>query len=259
MKVELLKSLKIYLFILILFSVSCSKDSDTNEPPLPVLHTGTLTGSVKLFDKSGDANFKFEDLKISLIDSLNTLRLVKIDPAGTFRIDSIPYGNIILIIDKPGYGLIDTLSFNHQKSIDTLSTVSLAEELPLRYNTFSISYSNKMLYYYRSTEYKTTDSYLVGELICFGKNADVSLNNCAYFMGTGSYSNVSTINWTTSSGTSSSLQSFTNNGIQTGDRVYAVCYPIIHASFTLYNEQNFKILSYKMNNPSPVSSFVLKE
>ena len=261
MKIKLLKSSKFYLFVLMLLSLSCSNETEINETPLPVLHSGTLSGSVKLFNKYGVENSNFNDLKIKLIDSLNTSRLLDLDSAGTFKIDGIPYGNLFLLIDKAGYGIVDTLSFNLQKKIDTLSTIRLAEELPLSYESFSIYYGNKMIHYNRSTTYKTNDSYLVGELICFGKDPNVSLNNNTFFMGTGSFSNVSTINWTISSSTSCSLENFTNNGLQIGDRIYAVCYPIIHASFTLYNgqNQNFEIKSYKIGNPSNAGSFILHE
>ncbi len=261
MKIELLKLFKISFLILIVILGSCTKDSDNIETSLPIPHLGSLLGNVKLINKYRAENLNFDDVKIELIDSLNAHRLVDLGTAGTFLIDSICFGKILLIIDKPGYGVVDTLSFNLQKSIDTLSTIILAEELPLSYNSFSIYYGNNMIHYSRSTTYQTNDSYLVGELICFGKNPNVSLNNCAFFMGTGSNSDVSYINWTINSATSSSLTLFTDNGLLIGDMIYSVCYPIIDASFTLYNDHisNFDIISYKIGNPSNVSNFVLQE
>jgi hypothetical protein len=69
------------------------------------------------------------------------------------------------------------------------------------------------------------------------------------------------INSTLSSATSCSIKYFTNNGFQTGDRIYAVCYPIISGEFTIYDDpkQNFDIISYNIGNPSNISSFILHE
>jgi hypothetical protein len=60
---------------------------------------------------------------------------------------------------------------------------------------------------------------------------------------------------------SCSIKYFTNNGFQIGDRIYAVCYPIIAGEFTLYDDpkQNFDIISYNLANPSNISSFILHE
>jgi hypothetical protein len=244
-----------------MLSVSCTKETENVDPPLVDEQTGSITGTVTIFNKSGTEHFNFGDLKIKLIDSLHTVKVLELNSEGRFMADSIPFGRFILAIDKNGYGVVDTLSFNHQKKADTISTFSLAEELPLSYNSFSVYYGNKMIHYNRSTSYQTTDSYMVGELICFGKGPDVSLNNCSFFMVTGSYSNVSTINWTINSSTSCSLQNFTNNGMQTGDLIFSVCYPIVKAPFTLLTgqEQNFGIVSYKINNPSNVCWFTLNE
>jgi hypothetical protein len=251
--------LKILSIILMMILASCSKDHNNTENVAPHIQTGSLFGTVKLFNKLGIENSNFADLRIDLIDSLNTHRLIQLDSIGSFHADSISYGITMLKVEKPGYGIIDTLSFYLHKSIDTLSTIKLAEELPFCYNTFSIYYSNKLIHYSRSTNYQSTDSYLVGELICFGKNSEVSINNCDFFTGTGSFSNVNTINWSNDASTSFSLLNFTNSGSKIGDKIYSVCYPIIHASFTLYDEQNFSIVSYNIGNPSPISSFILQE
>lgn len=259
MKFIAITQLKILSLTLMMILASCSKDHNNNENVAPQIQTGSLFGTVKLFNKIGIENSNFTDLRIDLIDSLNTHRLVQVDSNGSFHADSISYGIVMLKVEKPGYGIIDTLSFYLHKSIDTLATIKLAEELPFCYNTFSIYFSNKMIHYSRSTNYHSTDSYLVGELICFSKNSDVSLNNCDFFMGTGSFSNVNTINWSSGAATSCSLLSFTNRGFKIGDKIYSVCYPIIHASFTLYDDQNFSIVSYNIENPSPVSSFILQE
>jgi hypothetical protein len=259
MNIRSLNPYKVICLVFILILASCSKDQNKTENVPSHVQKGSLYGNVQLYSKYGTKDSNFTDLRIELIDSLNIHRLIQVNSNGSFLIDSISYGIILLKIEKSGYGVIDTLSFSIHKIIDTLSTIKLAEELPFCYNSFSVYYSNGMIHYQRSTNYQSNDSYLVGELICFGKNSDVSLNNCDFFMGTGSYSNVKTINWTTGSATNCSLKNFTNSGSKIGDKVYAVCYPIIHASFTLYDEQNFSIVSYKIGNPSPISSFFLQE
>lgn len=261
MKNKVFKLSGICLLSLAMLSISCSKETEINNPPSVDGQIGYITGSVSVFNKYGTENFNFSDLKIKLIDSLHIVRELDLNAEGRFLSDSIPFGKLTLAIEKTGYGIVDTLSFNHLKTADTISRFSLAEELPLSYESFSIYYDNKMIHYNRSTSYQTTDSYMVGELICFGKDPGVSLNNCQFIMGTGSYSNVTTINWTLNSATSCSFQNFTNNGMQTGDRIYSVCYPIVKAPFTLFNDQNqnFEIESYKANNPSNICSFILSE
>jgi hypothetical protein len=163
-------------------------------------------------------------------------------------------------VNKTGYGIVETLSYDLQKNLNVLSPINLAEELPFKYDYFSIDYSSGMLHYMRSTIYKTSDNYLVGELICYGKDSNVSINNCSVFAGTGSYSGVNYINGTINSGASFSIKNFTDNGFQVGQTIYAVCYPIVDAPFTLYNDQrlNYKTTKYKLGNPSQVSSFLLR-
>jgi hypothetical protein len=261
MKIEFQKTLKNFMLVLMVILASCTKETDIGETTKPVVKYGSLYGNVKLLNKYEGENLDFDNLKIELIDSLKAHRFVEIDSAGTFRMDSIPFGTIFLIIDKPGFGVVDTLGFDLQNSVDTLSTIILAENLPLCYNSFSIYYANNWIHYFMQTTYQTNDSYMVGKLICYGKSPNVSLNNCELCSGTGSFTNVSMINSTLSSAMSCSIKYFTNNGFQIGDRIYAVCYPIISGEFTIYDDpkQNFDIISYNLANPSNTSSFILHE
>ncbi|MFZ4549369.1 MAG: hypothetical protein ACOYN4_18125 [Bacteroidales bacterium] len=246
---------------MIVILASCTKETDNSEPSKPVVKYGSLYGNVKLLDKYEVENLDFDNLKIELIDSLNAHRYVEVDSAGAFHLDSIPYGYISLIIDKPGFGIVDTLGFDLQNSVDTLSKIILAEHLPLCYNSFSVSYDNNWIHYFMTTTYQTNDSYMVGKLICYGKSPNVSLNNCELCSGTGSFTNVSMINSVLGCTMSYSLKNFTDNGFQIGDRIYAVCYPIIAGEFTIYDDpkQNFDIISYNIGNPSNISSFILLE
>jgi hypothetical protein len=258
MKIPFLRLLKIVLISLIIINtVSCSNESN----PVPTVPLGSLTGSVKLYDKFEKESLNYSDVKIELTDSQNTHKLVVLDSGGNFILDKIPYGNLSLVINKAGYGIIETLTYDLQKSADVLSPIKLAEELPLKYDSFAMTYSNGMLHYIRTTNFQPNDDYLVGELICYGKDANVSITNCKFYAGTGANTGVQYINWTLNSSSSFSFSIFTDNGFQLGEKVYAVCYAINSAPFTLYNDQrlNYKITTLKLGNPSPVSSFLLNK
>lgn len=258
MKIRFIFTSGIITFILLLVLVGCTKEKNNNSNVVSKGKKGTLYGVIKLYDKYGNTTSDITDVKIDLIDSLKIFKSVQPDASGSFKVDSLSYGSILLKIEKNGFGIVDTLSFYLSKSVDTLTAVKLAEELPFSFNTFSMSFRSNMIYYNRSTTYKTTDSYLVGELICFSNSSDVSLNKCKFYSGTGSYTNVSYINASTNAATSFSLLTFTSYGFKTGDSVYAVCYPIVNAPFTFYNEGNFTIRTCRLGNPSPVSSFILE-
>ncbi|MBK7030881.1 MAG: hypothetical protein IPH45_17465 [Bacteroidales bacterium] len=211
MKIKSLHLLEFISLILVVISVSCSKDQDINKNVVSTIKKGSLYGSIKMYNKYGNLDSNFTDVTIVLKDSLNIGRFFKPDSLGTFSVDSIAYGNASIIVTKPGYGIVDTLSFYIHKSIDTISTIKMAEILPFSYNSFSINYYNGFIHYSRATNYQSTDSYLVGELICFGKKPTVSINECDFLFGTGSFSNVSYINWTIGSSTNCSLINFTNS------------------------------------------------
>jgi len=222
---------------------------------------GTLSGSVKLYDKYGNENFVYSDVKIELTDTTNKTVSVYPGSDGKFRVDNLLLGNTRLVIDKPGYGMLNTCVVKHTKNIDTLSTIELLEELPFAFQGFQVSYSNKMLYYDDFCNYVTTDSYMVTNLICFSKSPNVSINNFSLLTWTGSFSNVAYINSTSNASTSFSFDNFLNNGFKSGDIVYSVEYPVTEKFFTIYYDQKgiFNPVSYKVGNPSNVDSFILQQ
>lgn len=252
-----IKRLKITLLTIFVISISCSDEADSLDTPIS---SGAILGKVKLYDKFENENLNFNDIEIKLIVAQSPTITINVDSEGEFQANNIPFGNILVKINKPGYGIIDTLSFNHQKNIDTISTIKLAENLSFKYKYFRAIYNNSMLNYQYDTDYETSDSYLVSELICFGKDQNISLNNCEFYTTSGSFSNISLFNAHNAS-ISLSKKRFSDNGLNVGDLVYSVCYPIIHAPFSLegLGYQNFEIVSYKIGNPSNISSFILTE
>lgn len=255
MKIKHLK--KITLLTLFAISFSCSDEADSLDTPIS---SGAIVGNVKLYDKFENENLRFSDIEIKLIVEQSSTISINVDSEGEFQADNVPFGDILVKINKPGYGIIDTLSFNHQKKIDTISTIELAENLSFEYKGFRTLYINNKLYCQYFTDYETSDSYLVSELICFGKDPNVSLNNCEFYTSTSSFTNISYLK-SKNVPLGLSITRFSDNGLNVGDLVYSVCYPIIHTPLSLegLGYQNFEILSYKITNPSNISSFILKE
>jgi hypothetical protein len=255
-----IKYLKITLLTIFVISISCSDEADSLDTPIP---SGAILGKVKLYDKFENENLNFNDIEIKLIVAQSPTITIKVDSEGEFQANNIPFGNILVKINKPGYGIIDTLSFNHQKNNDTISTIKLAENLPFSFKEFRVQYNinENILFYHYDIDFDTSDSYLVSELICFGKDANVSLNNCNFYTTSSSWTNISFVNSISNASVRLSEKRFSDNGLKVGDLVYAVCYPIIHAPFSLegLGYQNFEIVSYKIGNPSNISSFILQE
>jgi hypothetical protein len=222
---------------------------------------GTLTGIVKLYDRYGNENHVYTDVKIELTDTTNKTVIVYPGTDGKFRVDNLLLGNTSMVIDKPGYGILNSFIVRHTKIIDTLSTIELLEELPFAFQGFQVSYSAGMLHYDDYCDYVSADSYMVTNLICFSKSPNVSLNNCSLEMGTGSYTNVAYINSTSNAATSFSFSSFVNAGFKTGDIIYSVEYPVTQRFFAMYYDQKsvFNPLTYKIGNQSNVDSFVLQQ
>ena len=199
-----IKHLKIILLTIFAISFSCSDEVDSFDTPIsdetdsldPPISGGAILGKVKLYDKFENENLSFNDIEIKLIVGESSAITIDVNSEGEFRADNIPFDNLLIKINKPGYGIVDTLSFNHQKNIDTISTIKLAENLPFNYKAFRVQYNineNKLFYHY-DIDFETSDSYLVSELICFGKDPNISLNNCEFYTTTGSFSNISLLN-----------------------------------------------------------------
>lgn len=255
-----IKHLKIILLTLFVNFFSCSDESNFLDTPIP---SGAILGNVKLYDKFENENLGYNDIELKLIVGESSTRTIDVDSKGEFRADNIPFGNLLIKINKPGYGIIDTLSFIHQKNNDTISTIKLAENLSFSFKEFRVQYNinENILFYHYDIDFVTSDSYLVSELICFGKDSNVSLNNCNFYTTSSSWTNISFVNSISNASVRLSETRFSDNGLQVGDLIYSVCYPLIHTPLSLegLGYPNFEIISYKILNPSNKSSFILKE
>lgn len=255
-----IKHLKILLLTLFVIFFSCSEESNPLDTPIP---SGSILGNVKLYDKFENENLSYNDIEIKLIVGESSAITIDVDSEGEFRADNIPFDNLLIKINKPGYGIVDTLSFIHQKNNDTISTIKLAENLPFNYKEFRVQYNinENMLFYHYDIDFESSDSYLISELICFGKDPNVSLNNCDFYTSSSSWTNISFVNSISNASVSLSETRFSDNGLQVGDLVYSVCYPLIHTPLSLegLGYPNFEIVSYKIGNPSNISSFILQE
>ncbi len=240
--------------------LSCAKTSvETPVTPLPV--AGAVTGTIKAFDKYGNLNSNYTDVTVKLIDRQNQLFTTTIGQNGMFAFDNVVFGNITLAVHKPGYGFIDSLKFNHQKTSDTLTDVYLIEELPFSFNLSSVSYSNSMLRITGSYTYQSTDSYMVTEFLCFSKDPNVSINHTNLLWSPSSHTNVQFLAGFVNKSSSLSLSTLTNAGFQIGDRIYVTVIPSIGKFWTSYYDQNknYNILHYKVGNTSNVVSFILSQ
>jgi hypothetical protein len=253
LKNDLFRLLKIFPLFLIVVMFSCKKESE-----IPLMQKGSLYGKVVIKDRYGNRNPNFNDLNIEVINSLNEHRVVELDTSGSFFIDSIMFGKLLFKFDKPGYGVIETLSFGHFINMDTLSTIYLAEELPFYFNVFTVIDTNQWITFHRSTAYQTNDTYLIKELLCFGKSPNVSINNCAFFVIPDFLSQINMVNWRTWEAFKITSQEFASHGLYSGNLVYAVCYPIGYRSASPdFYATKFDIQSYKLTNPSVAWSFVI--
>src|ERR1044072_6592734 len=126
--------MKYLYFIAIALICSCSKKSDTQD------QTSTIQGSITVYDKSGHENPKYDNISIKLIDAQNQVSTGTVDATGKYEFEKVVKGAVILTFNKPGYGYIDSMTFNHQKPNATLSTVELVEDIPFTFRNNGISY-----------------------------------------------------------------------------------------------------------------------
>lgn len=246
--------------LLLTLLFSCAKNS-IETPVNPITEEGAVTGTIKSFDKYGNLNANYTDLTVKLIDRDNHVFTTSISQNGMFAFDHVVFGNITLAVHKPGYGFIDSLTFNHLRTSDTLTDVYLIEELPFSFNLYSASYSNSMFHFTGSYTYQSMDSYMVSEFLCFSKDPNVSINNTGLLWSPSSQTNVQFITGNSGGSSSLSLQTLTNAGFSIGDRVYVTLIPSIVKFWTSYFDpnKNYNILHYKVGNTSNVVSFILSQ
>lgn len=255
-----MKLLGTLLILSLLFS--CSKNSP--EPiaivdPLPV--AGAVRGNIMAYDKYGNGNPNYNDVSIKLIDKQNQVFNGTVSQNGAYSFDNVVMGNVTLIVNKPGYGFIDSVLYNHQKVFDTLTVINLIEELPFSFQLYSPSYSNGMFGISGAYNYISTDSYMVSQYTCMSKDPEVSINHTNVLRGSGSYTNVQYIRGFVSESSSMSLSYLTNAGFKIGDRIYVRVIPSILKFWESYHDQNknYQVLHYKVGNASNTVSFILSQ
>lgn len=252
--------MKYLYFIAIALLCSCSKKSDTQD------QTSTIQGSITVYDKSGNENAKYDDISIKLIDAQNQVSTGTVDATGKYKFEKVMKGDVILTFNKPGYGYIDSIKFNHQKPNDTLSTVQLVEDIPFTYRNNGISYSGGWLNYPLSCDYhNTTDQYMATFFVCLSKYADVSITKANLIWREGSSVNVQYVSGYYGGKATFSFNNFTNAGFIAGDKIYGALVPVTQKYSALYaatinsNNQNinYQVISRKAGTTSNVSAFTL--
>lgn len=241
------------------FLYACSKHATDPEPPLPL--TGVVTGSIKAYNKYGEQNSGYSDVAVKLIDKANKTVTGSVNEQGVFRFENVLLGDVALVVNKPGYGFIDSVKFAHQKTADTLTDVYLVEELPFQYNLSSLSYFNAKLNITASYSYQSTEFYWVAEFYSFSKEPDVSLNHNNLFLSPVGQTNAQALTMFQTVSIGIPLKTFTDAGFKTGDKVYASVFPAIPKLFQCYDDQkrNYQILHYKIGNASKTVSFTLNQ
>jgi hypothetical protein len=245
------------LLVLVLF-FSCSKNSpDTIDQPPPT--AGSVRGNLKVFDRYGNANTNYTDVIVKVIDRENQVVSGSVNANGGFNFDNVRIGDVTLVFNKPGHGLMDSVKFSHQKLSDTLTDVYLIEELPFSFQFYSATYINGMFTVSGAYNYVSTESYMVSNLLCLSKDPAVSINRTNMLWSTGGQTNVQYIRGFISSGSGTSLINFTNAGFALGDRIYVTLIAAPQKFWSSYYDQNrnYQVLHYKVGNYSNIVSFIL--
>lgn len=252
--------MKYFYYITIVVLSSCSKHSDAPN------QFGNIHGSITEYVKSGNENLKFDNISIKLIDAQNQVSVGNVDAGGKFQFEKVLKGDVLLIFNKPGYGYIDTIRFNHSKPNDTVSNVALIEDLPFTLKNNGINYSAGWLNYPLTCDYQTTDQYLVTFFICFSKTPDVSITKAALTWPYGGYWNVAYVH-VFGGRVTYSIDRFTDAGFKKGDIIYASLVPVSKKYGDSYTDilnknnsnVNYQVISVKAATTSNVTSFLLNE
>lgn len=251
---------KLY-YITIVILCSCSKQSAT------LNQFGNILGSITLYEKSGNENQNFDNISVKLIDAQNQVLFGTVDADGKFQFEKVLKGDVLLVFNKPGYNYIDTIKFDHNNLNDTLSTVTLIEDLPFTLKNSGVSYEAGWLNYPFTYDYQTTtDQYLVTYFICFSKTPDVSMTKAALTWPYGGYWNVLYVRVLGGRATFS-VKNFTDAGFKIGDKIYAALVPVSKKYGDLYTDVldkknlncNYQIVSVKAATTSNVTYFILNE
>lgn len=98
------------------FLVSCGSDT-----PAPAPTSGTISGSVLLFDE-GSARQDDAGMKVTVENSSPAISAVT-DAAGKFQLPNVPFGNHVLVYEKAGYGTFKRAVTDHKLTSTPLTDI----------------------------------------------------------------------------------------------------------------------------------------
>ena len=91
----------------------CSKTNDNQ----PAQETGTISGTIKLYDDKTNALANASGVTVSIIGNQNKFAVTSSD--GKFSIEGLPFDNYDLSFSKTGYGTYKIFGLEHQKQSNT--------------------------------------------------------------------------------------------------------------------------------------------
>ncbi len=247
-----MKTFSAYYLLLIFIAVSISSCTEKKDI------TGSLYVSMAINNNECEQISELDDVDMIVYNSsLDSLRIMPVT-AAQFRIDNLPLGEKRIVLRKPGYIEVSSSSIVNTGETDTLNKILLIKELPFSYSEFSASYQNERVTFLLSTDYTTDDTYLTGDVFCFGKQRSVSINESLFTMPAG-YFPANSVSNDMSFTTSLSKSLLQSKGFTTNDTVFIVAYPINFCFEWLLDEQEDDPgITLKMTNPSPIAYFIME-
>jgi hypothetical protein len=114
----------------------CSKSKDTT----PVVETGTISGTVKLYDDKTNALTNASGVTVSIIGNDGKVAVTASD--GKFSIEGLPFDNYDLSFSKTGYGTYKIFGLTHQKQSNTPSGAVSTTQIARLINLGAVSTSS---------------------------------------------------------------------------------------------------------------------
>lgn len=110
------------IFLSSLFIFSCS-DDDSSGPPVTLPSTGYIKGSVNLYDE-GTTQVDNSGMTVS---TSGTLIQSQTNDTGSFDLEDVPYGKIVLSYEKSGYGTYKYFIDDHNSDLNITVNPSLGK------------------------------------------------------------------------------------------------------------------------------------
>ncbi|GMQ23661.1 hypothetical protein Aoki45_03430 [Algoriphagus sp. oki45] len=113
--------MQIRVLILFLSSLVLGACGSTNTDPDSLPTSGTISGSVFLFDESS-TNLNPSGMRIT-IENLSPTRSSLTDNEGKFSIPDVPFGTYTLVFEKEGYGTFKKTEVKHESSLTPITDI----------------------------------------------------------------------------------------------------------------------------------------